>query len=335
MHSPAMHRLLRSRMRLQHMRLLVIAEQTRNLHQTANELGLTQPAVTKSLQELERLLGVKLFHRSSHGLGETPYTQAATQMARDVLASVERASTAFARLSRRDSRPLTVGGIYAAVPRVITTAVTEFNDLHPEVPAAIVPGMTGDLLRLLAQGEINLAVAVNFGQHDPAEFDCVPIGSDDVVVACSTRHPLLRQAGLTMDDLMAESWIVTSYHARLRDLLRTRREQAGIVPATPDIPSDSWVATLPLLLSGRHVTLLSCEMSRHCIAMGIVGVLPVVPDIPRFEMVVITRAGETQRDPLLAQMVGLIEAQGRRVLGEPRTAAHVAIDAAVALRAVA
>lgn len=46
------------------MHLLVIAEQTRNLHEVATRLSVTQPAVTKSLQELERLIGVDLFVRT-------------------------------------------------------------------------------------------------------------------------------------------------------------------------------------------------------------------------------------------------------------------------------
>ena len=80
-------RALRSNLKLRHLQLLVALDQFRRLGRAAEFLSLTQPAVAKTLAEIERTCGVRLFERSTRGTEPTPDGESVVRFARAVRAS--------------------------------------------------------------------------------------------------------------------------------------------------------------------------------------------------------------------------------------------------------
>jgi DNA-binding transcriptional LysR family regulator len=83
-------RVLRSNLKLRHLQLLFALDQFRHLGRAAEFLSLTQPAVSKSLAEIERMIGLDLFVRSSRGTETTAYGATVVRFARSVLADFAR-----------------------------------------------------------------------------------------------------------------------------------------------------------------------------------------------------------------------------------------------------
>jgi len=83
-------RVLRSNIKLRHLQLVVALDEFRHLGRTAEFLSVTQPAVSKMLGEVESMLGLTLFDRSSRGSEPTASGHAIVRFARSVLAEYER-----------------------------------------------------------------------------------------------------------------------------------------------------------------------------------------------------------------------------------------------------
>jgi hypothetical protein len=107
-------RVLRSNLKLRHLQLLVVLDQFRHLGRAAEFLSLTQPAVSKTLAEIERLFGVSLFDRSTRGTEPTPYGAAVVRFARSVLADYERTRDELAAVAAGATGRVRVGAMVVA-----------------------------------------------------------------------------------------------------------------------------------------------------------------------------------------------------------------------------
>ena len=139
-------RVLRSNLKLRHLQLLVALDQFRHLGRAAEFLSLTQPAVSKTLAEIERLFGLELFVRSTRGTEPTAYGVAVVRFARSVLADYDRTRDEIAAVAAGAAGRVSVGAMVVATPVLLARAV-ELLKARSSQTAVLVE--EGDLTRLL------------------------------------------------------------------------------------------------------------------------------------------------------------------------------------------
>lgn len=138
-----------------------------------------------------------------------------------------------------------------------------------------------------------------------------PAGTDSFVLISALGHPLNTAGGVGLREALSERWIVGVQPLDLAERLAAMRAAHGVTTNVPDLVTESWATTLPLLLSGRCVTPVSQEMARHCMAMGLVDILPVELDFPSFDIGIITRRADSLSESV-AQISELLIASVRR-----------------------
>src|ERR1041385_7674353 len=102
-------RVLRSNLKLRHLQLLVALDQFRHLGRAAEFLSVTQPAVSKTLAEIERMFGLDLFVRSTRGTEPTAYGKTVARFARSVLADYGRTQEEIAAVASGGTGRTSVG----------------------------------------------------------------------------------------------------------------------------------------------------------------------------------------------------------------------------------
>src|SRR6266568_7013750 len=112
-------RVLRSNLKLRHLQLLVALDEFRHLGRAAEFLSVTQPAVSKTLAEIERLFDLGLFVRSTRGTEPTPYGDAIVRFARSVLADYERTRDEIASVASGAAGRTRVGAMVVAMPMLL------------------------------------------------------------------------------------------------------------------------------------------------------------------------------------------------------------------------
>src|SRR5262250_3035684 len=109
-------RVLRSNIKLRHLQLMVALDEFRHLGRTAEFLSVSQPAVSRVLTEVEKMLGLTLFTRSTRGTEPTAAGESLVRFARSVLAQYEQTRDEIAAVESGASGRIRIGSMGAALP---------------------------------------------------------------------------------------------------------------------------------------------------------------------------------------------------------------------------
>jgi len=167
----------------------------------AAHLGIAQPALSKTIQRLERRLGVSLFERTSRAVTLTEAGRVLAREARTALDAVSAATTRTQRAGTRDPRLILAvkpGGDAGLLPGILAAYERE-----PDVlPIEVVFG--GDRARMLCEGQADAAL-LYAPPDDVRGLDTETLLSETPVAVLPVSHPLAHRANLRMADLAGEN----------------------------------------------------------------------------------------------------------------------------------
>ena len=193
----APERLLDGRLKLRHLVLATTIADAGSLARAAEQLHITQPVVTRGLQDLEAVLGVPLFERSAQGAVPTIYGTAFIEHARGVIAQIRQAGRALGDLAAADAGTVTVGTHLAGSNVLLPLAIARLKAAHPGV-TVIVRESTPDVLQSqLLLGDVVLTV-VRLTLADPL-IEQVQLYVEPIVLVVRADHPVLADRGGSAD----------------------------------------------------------------------------------------------------------------------------------------
>lgn len=263
-----------NRLRLKHLELLALLGDTPVLHVAAKQLNVSQPATTKMLADLEATFGFALFERHARGLRATPLGQQVVDYAR----AVRRMTTAFVEdldnRRRGGGGRLVVGAIMGSAPDVLAQAVAQLKARRPLLHLRIVGETSDQIVALLEQGEIELAVGRPARAEDLQHFSFTPLANEQMVLAVRRGHPLLRQQGLDLPTLVPWPWVLQPPSSPSRQLFETELALAGVSSPANVVECSSVFAVLQLIQGTDSVAAVSESVVRDHVRAGLIAVLP-------------------------------------------------------------
>jgi len=203
---------LLNRMRMRQVALMLAIEEHRTLRAAAQQLGMTQPAASKMLHELEDALGEALFNRAGRGLQLNPAGQAVMNTFRGLRNSMAALGHELEELRLGSSGKLFVGSIMVATTS-LSAALIGLKQLYPLLSVEVSVDTSDRLVELLRSGNLDVVLGRMPDATSAANQDCrfEPIGEEAIAVVASCTHPLLRQArkgGVDFASLLAYPWIL-------------------------------------------------------------------------------------------------------------------------------
>ncbi|WP_428929055.1 LysR family transcriptional regulator [Marinibacterium sp. SX1] len=170
-------------------------------------LGLTQPAVSRSLSMLEARVGEPLFIKGRRPLRPTPLGAQLAVQGRAIIAASRRASEAVQGFSRGTSGLVRVAGVPFFMDAMISRMIGEFQRLEPDVTVEQSYMNLPEMAAALEAGQVDLGI-VPIGEPDlgPA-YEFLEILPGRNIVACRAGHPLLRKRPLEAQDLTRYPWV--------------------------------------------------------------------------------------------------------------------------------
>lgn len=151
--------IFKSRVSLRHLDCFVSAAQTRNLGKAAIRMRVTQPAISKTLTELEDILGVKLLERNRHGTQLTRDGETFLVHAMAVLDALNAAKAAVGMEQMPQSEAVYVGALPTVAPDLLPLALVGFRRRHPHARVVVQTAANAALLQMLKAGEVDFALA--------------------------------------------------------------------------------------------------------------------------------------------------------------------------------
>jgi LysR family transcriptional regulator, pca operon transcriptional activator len=265
-------RYLDQRLRLSLLRVVDAVEAHGSLLKASAVLGLTQPALSKSLQELEDILQTRLFQRHSRGVRITEAGRVFVQTARRVLAELRRLDDALDDLASPGSGSVALGALPVAAAGVLPGVLARLKTTDPDLRVRMQQGRTEDLLPLLASGEIDLIVGRLYAPAVPDGFAREPLWAEPISILARTDHPILSEE-VTVEALRRYDLVLPTVSQRVGQEIEHLLALLGLHPTT-SLRSSSYGFIREMLL----VTDLIAVMPRLMMAGDLFrGTLSVVP----------------------------------------------------------
>ncbi|MGD9942015.1 MAG: LysR family transcriptional regulator [Burkholderiaceae bacterium] len=309
---------LAARLRFRHLQLLDALDREGTLRRAAAVLHLSQPALSKALNELERMLELPLYERQPAGLSPTPagrvLIRGARQLLDDALRVVQQA---------RDEAQLRTLRVRLGVPPFMATT------LVPEMLAQLTGAGFALAVEVHEHWGPSLIEAFNAGHVDvllsafrtpPASqaadpVAAIPVFDEQLVVIAPPGHPLGRRRRLGWAELADEPWVLPSEMGFLPYAVAACFTAAGVAPPVAHIQSPLAATNIAFVAAGLGLSVVPAHSLRGLAATGAVLRLRVEP-VPRMPPVQLVHRDR----PAIREAVARIHWALQRALAAERDA---------------
>ena len=204
---------------------LLKVKETGNYTRAAEQLALTQPAVSQHIKQLEKDLGITLFLRSGGKIKPTPEGKLVIQYAERVVSLYEHLQQQLKDQKHSISR-LRVGITHTSESNIVTEVLAKYAEQDDNLRITIRTDTISNLYALLKAYKIDIAI-VEGGVQD-ASVNSIMLDTDFLVCAVSNENPLARKSIITLDELKKERLILRLPSSGTRNLFAANLESRGI-----------------------------------------------------------------------------------------------------------
>jgi len=186
---------------IQHIRHVLILNKHKNYAMAAKELHITQPALTRSIQTLEHLLGVKLFNRKKRSIEPTVYGKIILEQGDSLLFTLQSIEKDIALMKGMSIGTLTLGIEPASAVNLVARAIAKLSNDYSGIDIKTIIQETSSLQQQLINGELELFVADSSRIDANIKFESIPLQYRKFIVICKKNHPLSELAGVSFEQL--------------------------------------------------------------------------------------------------------------------------------------
>ena len=284
-------------------RLAVIASlaEKRNMPAVAREFGITQPAISVALKDLETGLGVALFERSARGLMPTLAGEIVAFHFKRVLAELRHILPDIAASEGVLQGSVNVGALPLGRTQVLPLAIASLLSAHPGLHVATVESPYDALAASLRSGDIDFILGALRVGTEAKDLQQEVLFEDRISLIARAGHPLTRGARINFAGLRQSTWVLSRQGSPSRELLERFFSLARQTPPVPAVETGDLAVLRGLLLESDMVTAISAHQLRYEIRDGSLAVLDFALE-------------QTRRDIGLTQRIGCFPSPGARAL---------------------
>jgi DNA-binding transcriptional LysR family regulator len=229
------------RLSLHDLRILMVVAQAGSMSAAARLLATSQPAVSRSIRELEHALGVRLLDRSANGIEPTPFGRALLKRGATIFDELSHGIKDLRFLSDASHGEVTIGASIAIAEGLIANVITRLSRTHPRITFQVHATDTATAYRALLDRRVDLAVVHIIDPPAGDLMDIEPLLDDPQVVVAGAHNPLARRRRLSLAQLVEEPWVLPLPHQPYGAVVFEAFRAQGL-----PLPSTIVGSTLPL-----------------------------------------------------------------------------------------
>jgi DNA-binding transcriptional LysR family regulator len=252
------------RLKLRDLHILDVVAEAGSMAKAAPRLGMSQPAVSRVVAEMEQLLGVPLFDRTSTGVELTRFGQALRRRTIHVNDELKQGLGELTFLADPTQGEVRIGTT-EPMTALTATIIQNISSAYPKVTFSISAGDTLALHERLRLREIDIAVtrmAADFDRYEDLSGEA--LFEDELAVIAGKHNPLVRRRNLSLRSLMNERWLLglpaTSF---LRPFIEEAFAAEGLSVPAPTVTCGSYAMQINLLAAGPFLAILPRATLRY------------------------------------------------------------------------
>lgn len=313
-----------ARLRFRHLRLLVELQRCGTLGRAAQRLHLTQPALSKTLQEVEAAFGFTLFERGARGLTPTPQGEVVLQGAHVLLAQLGHLGEAAAASANAPETVLRLGAPPAvAAGGMLPAALGRLTYESPALTVRLQEDAVPRLFEALARGELDALLTsfnqASFAAKRPMRLVYERCGEHAYEVIAPPRHALARRRSVAWTELAREPWIMAAPELLSRQWLESEFLRAGAPLPRVRVVSNSPATHVQLVAAGVGLAAVPSALAHAERTIGRVARLAVRLTAPHVPAALVYRAASRAEPSIRRLRAAVLEPEEKRARGTART----------------
>ena len=272
--------------KLEQYRIFKAIADTGNISRTAQQLYLSQSAVSQSLQQLESALGVRLFSRTARGVTLTAEGSVLYDYAAQALSLLEAGEARIAQSRELLKGELSIGVSSTLTKYYLLPFLRDYHQQYPHIHVRILNGTSRRVLQLLGSGQVELAFATYTPDAD--SFSVFPCFDTHTVFVAAPDYPCDFDRVYTLQEISEFPLILLEREASSRRFLEDCFLQRGL-RLQPEIELASHNLLISLARIGLGVAGVTEELSLSGLNRGVVRKLHLAEEIPSRRVVLCTR----------------------------------------------
>jgi DNA-binding transcriptional LysR family regulator len=262
------------RLKLHDVRVLMSVVEAGSMAKAAERLGTSQPAVSRSIADLEHTLGVRLLERSPWGVEPTQYGHAIIRRGVAVFDELRQGVKDIEFLADPTAGELHIGCPEPIATGPVLAVVNRLTRRHPRIVFHIATGNAPSIYRGLMERTIEVGITRVIGRLDEEVLRVDTLFDDLLVVAAGARNPLTRRRRIELAELAGERWVMPLSDSFTTALATEAFRESGLEPPHATVITQSQSMRNRLLLTGGFLTFI------HGFALAVPGRSPIIRPLP-------------------------------------------------------
>ena len=259
---------------LRHLRALVALSDLKLIARVSEAIGVTQPAVSKQIAELEKIVGAPVVTRDRNRLYLTPIGARLAEHARQALGQLDRAAFDIEAMTSGVSGSVAVGVVSSVAPTLLPSTISLFKRSTPQANVSVSEGHFVELMPQLEAGALDLLIARVWQPQELAGIDQMPLFSEPVVVVAGRDHQLAQEAAVKWADVANFPWILPKPNSVARQAVDALFAANGLSTPTNTVSSLSLALNTELLRAMPVLGLLPQRLAQTQAGRGELVTLP-------------------------------------------------------------
>lgn len=302
------------RLRLSQLQLVRMAGSGATFRDMADALHVTQPAITKMAQDLERVLGGQVFERGGSGVRLTAFGQAVLEHARRALAALDQLEEDLPRYREGAAPALRIGSPSFTAAALLARPVARWLEQAPGARIQMSDGVSAQLIAALKAGELDCVIGSvdSTSDEEVGQLRFEPLYDDEVTFV--THHDTIDGEELTrLAQLVALPWVMPPRSSQVWVALR-REFTSGGHPLPRGVVEASAIPAMGVILQQAPGTVGAsrADAGRYLARNHGLRILRVAPVIP-LPQVGIVRLRSAQASEPLEALLELVRAEVRHM----------------------
>ena len=247
-------RLIQRGLRFSQLRLIVAVENTGQISTAATQLGMTQPAASRLLSELEKTSDCKLYERHPRGVVLTEAGKLLASRARTTLQELDNAFDEINLINTGARGIVRIGTVTGPGLELILPIVRELRVTYPDIEFDVLVDTSDKLSEALLAHDLDFYLGRILGNTDPSAVTMRRIGPEPIALVVREGHPLLRKTDLTLKDCLAYDWIMQAQNGLMRMATETYLLEHELEPPAKVLSTSSLLLTLGLISDTNAIT---------------------------------------------------------------------------------
>jgi DNA-binding transcriptional LysR family regulator len=263
------------RLKLRDLHILLAVAQAGSMSRAADRLAISHPVVSKTIADLEHVLGVRLLDRTPQGTEPTTYGRALLSCGTVVFDELRRGMQEIAFLSDPTVGELRIGSAAPYIEGLVPAVIARLADRYPQIKCQVTDTDAVTLCGMLRERRLDLVVGrvldSVFGEDLTSEF----LFDECLHVVAGAKSPWSRLRRIALSELCGEPWVMPEADNIAMALISEGFRCAGLVPPSPQVVSNSVTLRVRLVETGRFIAALPESTLRFGARRMQIKILPV------------------------------------------------------------